>query len=263
MSSHAEIHPLATTFASYFFDDAEVPIKWQNTIKCRMCKRRLTTYLSGYFVRKIRPFLTESQKFVMSGATDNFNSVLVTNDTGACMWSTIESRVDESDTRLWLHLRYSAGTKKFILSPDTDVYHIGLPLVTPEESVIVQLSRPSDKELKLLNVNILIDLLKRDPDLVHIPEINIPRVLQTLFVCTGCDYVSFFSGIGKTFFLKVFFEYAKFIAVDLVGPFTGVISHTNLLEQATASQLAFFRLVGCAYLKKHANASTDKFLLLC
>ena len=116
-----------------FFDDAEVPIKWQNTIKCRMCKRRLTTYLSGYFVRKIRPFLTESQKFVTSGATDNFNSVVVTNDTGACMWSTIESRVDESDTRLWLHLRYSAGTKKFILSPDTDVYHIGLPLVTPEE----------------------------------------------------------------------------------------------------------------------------------
>ena len=237
-----------------FFDDAEVPIKWQNTIKCRMCKRRLTTYLSGYFVRKIRPFLTESQKFVTSGATDNFNSVVVTNDTGACMWSTIESRVDESDTRLWLHLRYSAGTKKFILSPDTDVYHIGLPLVTPEESVIVQLSRPSDKELKLLNVNILIDLLKRDPDIVHIPEINIPRVLQTLFVCTGCDYVSFFAGIGKAFFLKVFFEYAKFIAVDLVGPFTGVISHTNLLEQATASQLAFFRLVGCAYLKKHANA---------
>ena len=30
--------------------------------------------------------------------------------------------------------------------------------------------------------------------------------------------------------------------------------HINLLEQATASQLAFFRLVGCAYFKKHANA---------
>ena len=58
----------------------------------------------------------------------------------------------------------------------------------------------------------------------------------------------------KSFFLKVFFfEYAKFIAVDLEGPFSGVISHTNLLELATASQVAYFQLVGCACLI-HANA---------
>jgi len=85
---------LVTTFALYFFDDAEVPMKWQNTIKCRICKR------------------------------------------------------------LGLHLKYSAGTKEFILSPDTDVYHIGLSLVTPSESVIVQLSIPSHKELKLLHLKI-------------------------------------------------------------------------------------------------------------
>jgi len=66
----------------YFFDDAEVPMKWQNNIKCRICKRRLTTYLSDY--RKIRPFLTQSQKFVTSGAVENVSSVAVTNDTGAC-----------------------------------------------------------------------------------------------------------------------------------------------------------------------------------
>ena len=35
--------------------------------------------------------------------------------------------------------------------------HIGLPLVTPDETVIVQLSRPWDKELKLINVNNLLD----------------------------------------------------------------------------------------------------------
>lgn len=49
-----------------FFDDAEVPAKWQPTIKCRTCKRRLTTFLSGYFVQNIRPFLTEAQKYVTS-----------------------------------------------------------------------------------------------------------------------------------------------------------------------------------------------------
>ena len=238
-----------------FFDAAEVPTKWQPTIKCRLCKRRLTTYLSDYFVRKIRPFLTNAaQKYMTSGATETSASVMVTREGGASKWSTIQSSVDESDTRLWLHLRHSTGTNKFILSPDTDVYHIGLPLVIPGENVLIQLSLPSNKELKILALHNLVDLLKRDPDLVHISEAYIPTVLQTLFVATGCDYVSFFSGIGKAFFLKVFFEYAKFIAVDLTGPFIGLVSPLDLQEQAAASQLAFFRLVGCAYFKKHNNA---------
>lgn len=237
-----------------FFDDAEIPVKWQSTVKCRMCKRKLTTYLSDYFTRKITPFLTESQKYVTSGATETSTSVLVTKDAGARNWATIKSCVDESDTRLWLHLKHSTGRKKFILSPDTDVYHIGLPLVTAGDSVLVQLSMPSDKELKVLNVNTLLDLLKRDPDLVHVPEVHIPRVLQTLFVATGCDYISFFSGIGKAYFLKVFFEHSRFIAVDLMGPFVHSIAHDNLEEQAAASELVFVRLVGCAYFKKHANA---------
>ena len=79
---------------------------------------------------------------------------------------------------------------------------------------------------------------------MHIPEIHIPRVLQTLFVSTGCDFVSFFSGIGKAFFLKVFFEYAKFVAVDLTEPFVSAVPHANLLEQATASQLSYILQVG-------------------
>ena len=237
---------------SLFFDDTEVP-KWQPTLKCRKCKRRLTMYLSDYLSKNVRPFLKTSQKYVTSGATDTPTSVVVTKEEGPRRWFA-SCCLDESDTRIWLHSKHSAGRKKFILSPDTDVYHIGLPLVMSGESVLVQLSRPSDKELKLLNLNLFIDSLKRDPDLVHITEEHIPRVMQTLFVATGCDYVSFFSGIGKTFFLKVFFEYAKFIAVDLSGPFIGDFSQDTFHEQARDSQFAFFRLVGCAYFKKHANA---------
>ena len=232
--------PLNDHTCFVFFDEAEIPVKWQPTIKCRACKQGLTNYLSSYFTRKIVPFMTETQKYVTSGATETSTSIMVTKREGACTWSNIESSVDESDTRIWLHSKCSAGMKKFILSPDTDVYHIGLPLVMSGESVLVQLSRPSDKELKLLNLNILIDVLKRDPDLVHIPELHIPRVMQTLFVATGCDYISFFAGIGKAFFLKVFFEHAKFITADLLGPFVGSVSQTDLYEQATASQLIFF-----------------------
>ena len=36
-------------------------------------------------------------------------------------------------------------------------------------------------------------------------------MLQTLFICTGCDYVSYFAGIGKSTLLKVFFQHASFV----------------------------------------------------
>ena len=36
------------------------------------------------------------------------------------------SNAEEADTRVWLHVTHSAGNRKHIFSPDTDVYHIGL-----------------------------------------------------------------------------------------------------------------------------------------
>ena len=112
------------------------------------------------------------------------------------MWSIIETHEDESDTRLWLNLKHSTGRKMFILSSDTDIYHICLLLIYAGDSVVIQLSRPSDKDLKSKYMNIFIDLLKRDTYLVHIHDSHIPRVLQTQFVCTSCDYIFYFSGIG-------------------------------------------------------------------
>jgi len=69
-----------------FFNDAEVPVKWQSTIKCRMSKRRLTTYLSDYFVRNIRPHLTEAEKYITFSvtSTEKSASVMVTMQSGAC-----------------------------------------------------------------------------------------------------------------------------------------------------------------------------------
>ena len=80
-------------------------MKWQSIVKCRICKWKLTTYLSGYFIHSIRSYLAEGQKFVTSGATESSETE------GAYMWSIIESHVDESDTRLWLHLKHSTSRK--------------------------------------------------------------------------------------------------------------------------------------------------------
>ena len=90
-----------------------------------------------------------------------------------------------------------------------------------------------------------------DPDLSSIPPEQRPQAIQSLYACTGCDYVSFFAGIGKTRFLSTFFQYAKFISSGVDPPGSlGVIStsHTD------NSFLSFVRLVGCAYFKLHTSA---------
>ena len=66
--------------------------------------------------------------------------------------------------------------------------------------------------------------------------------------------MSFFSGIGKSHFFKVFLENAKFILGNHPGSFNSSFSSSDLYNQTHMNQLAFIRLVGCAYYKKHINA---------
>lgn len=240
-----------------FFDEAAVPTKWQQTINCRTCKGQLTSFLSTYIIQNIGPHLHDSQKYVTSGGMGTQVGKEVTRS-GVSEPSVYKSDAPESDTRLWLHAKHSAGPKKFILSPDTDVYHIGMPLISADERIMVQLNRPSDKETKILDLTLLVDVLKSDPDLCHIPDDDIPLTIQALFVSTGCDYTSFFSGIGKAFFLQVFLDQSTFIVGSHPGHFSANFGSTTLSSQAQESELAFIRLVGCAYIKKHSNAFYGK-----
>ena len=91
------------------------------------------------------------------------------------------------------------------MSADTDVYMIGLTRPCAiNKDVIVQVSKINSRELKLLSLKNLIGAVHNDPDMAHIPLSSRLAVVQTLFVVTGCDYISFFGGIGKATFLKHF-----------------------------------------------------------
>ena len=67
-------------------------------------------------------------------------------------------------------------------------------------------------QLRLLNLTSLVQALYNDPDLAHIDPNLRPQILQTLFVVSGCDYISFFSRLGKATFLRYFYQYASFIS---------------------------------------------------
>ena len=90
-----------------------------------------------------------------------------------------------------------------------------------------------------------------DPDLAALKLSDLPQILQTLFVCTGCDYITFFSGIGKATFMHHFFQHALF--------FTGTNRQGSLAniqlegEEYKKGFLAFLRLVGTVYHKKNIS----------
>ena len=108
------------------------------------------------------------------------------------------SNADEADLRVWLHCKNSCGIHKFLYSPDTDVYHIGLTVLSeiPEHEVIVQLSKQTDDRARYLNMKALIAALGMDPDLSQIP-LTRPQLLQSLYVATGSDYTSFLMALER------------------------------------------------------------------
>ena len=55
------------------------------------------------------------------------------------------------------------------------------------------------------------DALLSDPDLETIPEEQRAKTIQALFALTGCDFTSFFSGLGKVTFFNTFMKNARFI----------------------------------------------------
>ena len=122
----------------------------------------------------------------------------------------------------------SAGQKKLVLSPDTDVYMNSadkkklvlspdtrlpccLPIVAVTSlDVLVQLSPFSSLVLHLLDMQALITSFANDPDMASIPPTLSSSAIQVLYLCTGCDFFVL-SWSWKSFVLSTCFEYCGFI----------------------------------------------------
>ena len=240
-------------------ETTRLPTKWrENVLNCQEYKRTLVCFLAQFMLKHMNTHLSSHQNFYVSGAFAEH----LANTSWFVEGSSIPQpdpmyscNAEETDTMLWLHAKRTQCNKILVLSPDADVYMIGLPLqCTQNKDIIVQISDINSRELKLLHMKRLITALSDDPDLANVDTTLLSKVLQTLFVVTGCDYVSFFSGIGKATFLWYFFQHAEFITGE--SQYTqGSLSDT-LLDDDTYKQgfLAFLRLIGTVYFKKHATA---------
>ena len=194
---------LHTTFAP----NSRTPNGWQEVINCRECKQSIIEAI-GLSLLQIGRFLVQfHQKIILancfSGDGENNAWLITAGDTSIpTPLPQYLSNAEEANYRIWRHFAQCSVTNVLIYSPDTDVYNIGLHTSqSSSKQFLVQLNIPSSLEQKYVDINNLQTALYNDPDL---PKGNLVDIMQTLFIYTGCDYISYFKQIGKSSFFNYF-----------------------------------------------------------
>jgi hypothetical protein len=143
------------------------------------------------------------------------------------------SNAEEADIRIWKHAIASDAQNILIVSPDTDVYNIGLPVATHivnQKNIAVQISMPSSHEKTFVNINNLLHALLNDGDLSALASANLPSIFISLFLATGSDYTSYFKTFGKVTVLNVFFNMLLLLMVRTIqDAFHSLIKTTCIL----------------------------------
>ena len=65
-----------------------------------------------------------------------------------------KSNAEETDTRLWLHVHQSPQQRLYVMSPDTDVYHIGLPQDFGNKEILIEINVTGSNQKRILNLSI-------------------------------------------------------------------------------------------------------------
>lgn len=234
-----------------FSTESSIPRPWRDYLDCRKCKRSMIESLAIAFCKRAGISLKNRQKLILTGCMTNgedYGWELTAGNPVPKLTTEFSSNSPEADMRVWRHASQVDYKKILIYSPDTDVYNIGLTLLKPGEQYmyVTQINLPQNPP-RYVHINKLVNAFKTDPDLATIPKCKIPNIIQQLYICTGCDYVSYVAGIGKATFLNVLFQHASFI--------TGSNSNGDLSmttgESMDEGFLSVIRLFGTVYFKKH------------
>ena len=158
----------------------------------------------------------------------------------------------EADMRIWRHVAVVNAHRILVYSPDTDVYNIGTAVAHkfPEKDVIVQVIVAHSRDLRYVQIKNIPKVLENDPDVASLPPGDAVAIFYMLFVVSGCDYISYFNGFGKGTFLNIFYQYAEFVTGKNSS---GLLCHYSEDNKAVGF-LAFLRLIGSLYFKKHYSA---------
>ena len=237
-----------------FIPTTKIPQAWRTFIQCRQCKRSIIQALGLAYLQSARFKLQHHQKLIVAGCFDlsTHSNPMVIHGNGSLPEPIrkYQTNAEEADMIIWRHAIQCEGQHILVYSPDTDVYVIGLPLIDSSREYIVQNNVPHSQDLKYVNLNSLVQALKDDPDLASLPGDLVAPCFQVLFTISGCDYISYFTGFGKAAFMNVFYQHATFITGDEAK---GRLSDCSTCD-IKQGYLAFLRLIGTLYFKKHYSA---------
>ena len=91
------------------------------------------------------------------------------------------------------HVRKTTCEKIHVLSPDTDVYHIGITMedVAETKDVVVQINPMNSRQLKYVHIAALIKAFSNDPDLSHIDSISCLKSFRPCTCALGATIYNF------------------------------------------------------------------------
>jgi hypothetical protein len=240
-------------------ENSYLPHSWSSFLANRTNKKLLLRFLTEYFITMSEFALCPSEKLIISGGSSNPDDAVIAfviiNANGefehiTSLTTKYKNTHVEADQKVWLHAALCPDTDIVIYSPDTDVMHVGLPFVAkyPNKHFMVQLKDFASEKI-YLDLNKFIDLLSKNVDLHGLDTNMLPLNIQSLFICSGSDCVSFFNHYTKKMFYEAFFDNCAFISAS--EAFTGSLDQ-NDVNNWDEGLLAFYRLIGCVFLKKSA-----------
>ncbi len=197
--------------------DGATPKDWKSFLANRQNKYNLLNFLCREFMTQASIVLNDSQAVYVSGgfSGDFANKAFKITRSGFSECPELYSSHDEADSRIWLHAHETLCNEILIVSKDTDLYHIGLPIlsVNTEKNIYMQLKLTQNytNDDRYLHLNGLLSALKNDSDLRGIPQNWIPYFALLTYIASGCDFTSSFYQIGKSKFMDICFKEAKFI----------------------------------------------------
>ena len=247
--------------ASEINDDTELPNlsgskAWSTFLKNRQNKHHLCVYMFKTLLKLVQPKLVATSKvLIISGGFQRALGIsdpitVYANSKGQAPYH-FQCNHEESDTQIWLHVKDTNCRKILIRSVDRDIAMVGLPLMEQFQQKQVYIQYDSSKDGKYLHMNSLVKAVTDDDALSEINENLRCKIVQSLYICSGCDFVSYFKEKGKSTIFTILFQYASFVNTSCSNlALTSPHIDNNGLN-------AFYRLIGCVFFNANRVSLND------
>ena len=246
--NHAGPSPLELT------QESHLPNSWQSFISNRSNKRRFVDIFSNVILAVGQAVLRGPQKITVAGGFQESDTARSVSKDGVQELIAFKSNAMEADQLVCLHAMQSDPEQVVVYSPDTDIWNIILPFIPKyrHKHILVQ-TNISSRECTYVNLNELEASICHDSMFQRCNIGQLPQIMQTVYIASGCDFTSFFKYHGKVTFFNTFVSNAQFICGQ---QYEGSLHHTS--EDYLTGLLAWYRLVGCVYFKDACTAFLDQ-----